>query len=152
MKKIELIEIDKTSFEEAVRLRVGEGQEKYVATNAISIAQSKFYPTLHTEGVVSDEGMVGFVMFGFDPDDDRYSLVRLMIDERHQGKGYGRLATEAVLARLQQIEECNEVFLSYVPENNPAEKLYESVGFVKTGEVDEESGEVVMKYEFASEQ
>jgi hypothetical protein len=34
--------------------------------------------------------------------------------------------------------------LSFVPENTGAEKLYKSVGFERTGELNE--GEVVMRY------
>jgi diamine N-acetyltransferase len=94
--------------------------------------------------------MVGFVMYGFDPDDEKFYLGRLMIDEKHQGKGYGKAATLAVIERLKQTKDCREIYLSFVPENTGAEKLYSSVGFERTGKISEH-GEVVMKFSFSSD-
>jgi ribosomal protein S18 acetylase RimI-like enzyme len=49
--------------------------------------------------------MVGFVMYGIDADDDNYWIYRLMIDARHQRKGYGRAAMTELLRRLQESGE-----------------------------------------------
>ena len=144
---IRLIEVTAESFDEAIGLEVADNQNGFVASNLMSIAQSKFFPTLRTEAVFDGEAMVGFVMYGFDPEESRFVLARLMIDKKHQGKGYGRSATEAVIERLKEEDGCNEVYLSFVPENSAAASLYESVGFIRTGEIDEKSGEIVMKYE-----
>lgn len=145
--KVSLREIDKNNFSECVKLKVGEGQEKFVAPNVMSIAQSKIYPTMNTLAVYAGDELVGFVMFGLDTDDVRFYLVRLMIDEKHQGKGYGRAATLAVIEKMKQVPECGELYLSFVPENTGAEKLYESIGFERTGEIDKESGEIVMRFD-----
>jgi diamine N-acetyltransferase len=83
-------------------------------------------------------------MFGLDTEDNRYYLGRLMIDEKFQGKGFGKAATLAVIEELKKVEDCKEIYLSFVPENTNAEKLYKSVGFEQTGEISE--GEVVMRY------
>ena len=127
-------------------LSVGEDKSKFVATNAVSVAQSKFYPMLNTDAVRADQEIVGFVMYGFDPDEKRYTLVRLMVDEKYQGNGFGKSATKAVIERLRDEDDCDAVYLSYVPANTGAEKMYESLGFEKTGEIDEVSGEIVMRY------
>lgn len=145
---VELREVTKDNFEECIRLSVSETQSGYVATNLMSIAQSKVCPSLETRAVYDDGRMVGFVMYGFDPDEERHSLVRLMIDEKSQGKGYGRGATLKVLEELRQTAGCASVYLSFVQGNEDAEKMYESVGFAKTGETDAESGEIIMRYEF----
>ena len=83
-------------------------------------------------------------MFGLDIEDNRYYLVRLMIDEKFQGKGYGRAATLVVIEKMRRIEDCKEIYLSFVPENTNAERLYKSVGFERTGEISE--GEIVMRF------
>jgi diamine N-acetyltransferase len=144
---VELVAVSIENFDETLRLSVADDQLKFVATNAVSVAQSKFYPTLHTDTVYADGNAVGFVMYGFDPDEDRYYLVRLMIDQRYQGNGYGKSATEAVIRRLRDIKDCDAIYLSYVPANKGAAKLYRSIGFEETGETDKESGEIVMKYD-----
>ena len=142
---ISLRKIDKNNFRECVNLKVAGSQEKFVAPNVMSIAQSKIvFPAANTLAVYAGDEMVGFVMFGYDEDDGHFYLGRLMIDEKHQGKGYGRAATLEVIERMKQIENCREIFLSFVPENTGAEKLYSSVGFEQTGDVSE-SGEIVMR-------
>ncbi len=147
---ISLREITPENFKQCVSLKVAEGQEKFVASNVMSIAQSKIYPTHLPFAVYNGEEMVGFVLYGLDTDDNRFYLGRLMIDEKFQGKGYGRAATLEVIKRLKKVEDCKEIYLSFVPENKNAEKLYESIGFERTGELDED-GEIVMRYQVRNE-
>lgn len=142
--KITLREITPENFKECINLTVSENQKHFVAPNIYSIAQSKIYPTNETCAVYAEDEMVGFVMFGLDTDDDRFYLGRLMIDEKHQGKGFGKAATLEVIERLKQTEDCKEIYLSFVPENENAEKLYKSVGFERTGEMNGE--EIVMRF------
>jgi diamine N-acetyltransferase len=144
---ISLREITKDNFNECVKLKVAKGQEKFVAPNVYSIAQSKIYPTHLPFAIYDGDKMVGFVMFGFDEEDEKYYLGRLMIDEKFQGKGYGKVATLEVIERMRQIEDCNEIYLSVVPGNNGAEKLYLNVGFEKTGEIVD--GEIMMRFDLA---
>ena len=141
---VSLREITPENFKECINLKVADVQATFVAPNVTSIAQAKIYPTANPLAIYDNDEMVGFVMFGFDTDDKRYYLVRLMIDEKFQGKGYGKAATLEVIERMKQIEDCAEIYLSFVPENTGAEKLYKSVGFERTGELNE--GEVVMRY------
>ncbi len=145
---VSLREITPENFKECINLKVADGQEKFVAANLMSIAQAKIYPTINPFAVYDGDEMVGFVMFGFDTDDERYYLVRLMVDEKHQGKGYGRAATLEVIEQMGKIEDCREIYLSFVPENTGAERLYKSVGFQRTGEISE--GEIVMRFTIAN--
>jgi diamine N-acetyltransferase len=143
--KVTLREITPENFQQCVNLKVADSQTNFVAPNVMSIAQSKVYPTMNIRAVyAANDEMVGFVMYGLDPDDRRYYLVRLMVDEKHQGKGYGRAATLAVIENLRQNADCREIYLSFNPENNGAERLYESLGFERTGEIS--AGEIVMRY------
>ena len=141
---VSLRDITPQNFKECINLKVGEPQKTFVASNVMSIAQSKIYPTMNTAAVYAGDEMVGFVMFGLDTDDGRYYLVRLMIDERHQGKGYGRAAVAEVIEKMRAEKDCREFYLSFVPENTAAESLYQSIGFERTGELNE--GEIVMRF------
>src|SRR3712207_155690 len=94
---VTLRDVDRQNFYECVKLDVREDQRGFVASNAFSIAQSKVETTRAVKAVYDGDSMVGFVMYGLDLDDGRHYLGRLMIDQRHQGKGYGRAAAgEAV--------------------------------------------------------
>lgn len=142
--EITLREITPENFKECINLTVSESQKTFVAPNVYSIAQTKIYPTNNVCAVYADDEMVGFVMFGLDTDDNRFYLGRLMIDEKHQGKGFGKAATLEVIERLKQTEDCKEIYLSFVPENETAEKLYKNVGFERTGEMN--GKEIVMRF------
>lgn len=141
---VSLREITPENFKECVNLKVADAQSKFVAPNVMSIAQSKIYPTVSPMAVYAGDEMVGFVLFGLDKDDGKYYLVRLMVDEKHQGKGYGRAAVHAVIEKMRENPDCAEFYLSFVPENTGAEALYQSIGFERTGEISE--GEIVMRF------
>lgn len=143
---ITLREITPENFKECINLKVADGQQKFVAANVMSMAQAKVYPAVTPMAVYAGDEMVGFVMYGFDTDDEKYYLIRLMIDERQQGRGYGRGATLEVIEKMKQIAGCREIFLSFVPDNTGAERLYLSLGFEPTGEISEE-GEIVMRFD-----
>jgi diamine N-acetyltransferase len=143
---IELKDITPQNFDECIGLETADDQKGFVAANLMSIAQAKVFPDLDAKSVYDGKAMVGFVMYGIDHDKNRHYLVRLMIDKKYQRNGYGRLATKAVIERLKNTEGCESVYLSFVDGNEAAEKLYKSVGFVRTGELDK--GEIVMRYEF----
>jgi diamine N-acetyltransferase len=119
---------------ECVRLSVRDDQKNFVASNVFSVAEAHFYPELVTQAIYAGDTMVGFTMYGHDVDTDKYWIIRLMVDQRYQEKGYGRAAMQEVIARLRRAPNCDRVFISYEPENATAEALYNSLGFHPTGE------------------
>ncbi|MBK8550723.1 MAG: GNAT family N-acetyltransferase [Ignavibacteria bacterium] len=142
--KIELRDITKDNYRESVKLKVKNGQEEFVALNVFSIAQSKFYSSWKPTAVYSDEEMVGFLMYGEDDvneGDGTIWIIRLMIDEKYQGKGYGKEAMIKLIEHIKNNYEQEEVFVSFVPANEGAKILYESLGFIDTGRIEE--GELV---------
>jgi diamine N-acetyltransferase len=142
---IDLRDITRDNFRKCIDLKVAENQTRFVATNVMSIAQSKVMPELIPLGVYDGDEIVGFVLYG--PDGGKWWLVRLMVGEAHQGKGYGKAAIHALIARLRrEAPECGELYLSYVPGNERAERLYREMGFEPTGDVDE--GEIVVRLAF----
>ena len=127
----------------------------------ISIIESYIALTRHGHafpfGIYADdrgeETPVGFLLVGFDVDDDwenppaiargNYNLWRLMIDRRYQGKGYGREAVRLALdfIRTWPCGPSPYCWVSYEPENSVACRLYRSFGFAETGDMD--CGEIV---------
>ena len=137
-----------------VKLTVAEEQKSFVAANDVSIIEA--YAAIAGNGRVFPFGIydgdlpVGFLMIGFDVDDDwedppaiargNYNLWRLMIDKDHQGKGYGKEALGLALDVIRSFPcgEAGYCWLSYEPENEAARRLYRSFGFRETGEKDGE--------------
>jgi len=140
---IELIEINKENLDAVLKLDIKKEQAGFVASNAKSIAQSKYYPGFIPLAVYDDEIPVGFVMYGLDDADNTMWIIRMMIDKNYQGKGMGKEALKKTLQRITSRNNCTEIFLSFEPENHIARKLYESFGFEDTGRIEE--GEIVYK-------
>jgi len=143
--KIELKEVTAENFNRISKLKVKENQQNFVAPNAYSVAQSKFYPSWVCLAAYAGEVPVGFTMYGIEEEDNSLWIIRMMIDEEFQGKGYGRETLQAVVEYIKSRNYVKEIFLSFVPGNDTAKKLYESFGFKDTGRF--EQGEFVYKLE-----
>ncbi len=144
-----------------LKLKVSEEQQSFVAGNDISIIEA--YTSITGNGQIFPFGIyegavpVGFLMIGFGADDfwddapaiayDSYDLRRLMIDAKHQGKGYGKEALKLALEFIRTFPcgKADYCWLSYEPENEAARNLYRSFGFVETGEKDGEELIAVLK-------
>ena len=70
-------------------------------------------------------------------EDDSYWLGGILIDAARQGKGYGRKAVQAALDFLVQ-KGATSFALSYAATNLTAKHLYKSLGFVETGELEDD--------------
>ncbi|MCC6615581.1 MAG: GNAT family N-acetyltransferase [Anaerolineae bacterium] len=119
-------------------------QQRFVTHNAISMLDAHYSDgaLLHV-GIYADEQPVGYVLYGYEADVDAWWIIRLMVAYAEQGKGYGRAAMGQVIERLRATPGCDAVYISFVPENDAARLLYESLGFVDTGEVEE--GELIYR-------
>lgn len=134
MEEIALHPITPDNWRDAIALKVRDDQRGFVECNVESLAEAKVYPECVPLAIYAGEMMVGFLMYGLSTADGRYWLIRLMIDARYQGQGYGRAALKQVIAQMRQMPGCDAIYLSYVPENAVAEGLYAAFGFKPTGE------------------
>jgi diamine N-acetyltransferase len=132
---ITIQEITADNFVEAIHLKVKKEQENFVASNAVSIAQSKFHTFLKCFGIYDGNIMVGFSAFGKNPDDGTIWIVRHMIAEQYQGKGYGKRGLQVLIGHLRSEYQCGMIYLDVAPENQVAINLYQSVGFEDTGRI-----------------
>jgi len=140
---VTLRRITMDNFFECIRLDVAEHQKGFVATNVFSLAEAQADGVSNPLAIYAGEQMVGFIMYDFEPKEDRGYITRLMVDARFQSNGYGRAAMVQVIDRLQEIPECGEIQTSYAPANAVAEKLYLDLGFEPTG--DSVDGETVVR-------
>jgi diamine N-acetyltransferase len=145
--EIALRPVTRENLRELTRLTVAAGQEAFLTPNTYSVAQAYVEPTWTPWGIFVGETAVGFAMEGLDPPTGERWIIRFMIGAEHQGKGYGTAALAALVRAMAERYGCPEIFLSYVPGNAVAERLYARAGFVPTGEV--EDGEVVARLALA---
>ncbi|ETX03560.1 GNAT family N-acetyltransferase [Candidatus Entotheonella palauensis] len=140
---VALCEITEETLRPILNLKVAPEQEKFVANNAVSIAQAHFSKHAWFRAIYADETPVGFVMLHDEPEKTEYYLWRFMIDARYQKMGFGRQAIHLLIEHVKTRPNAAELFVSYVPGEGSPKAFYEGVGFEHTGE--EEDGEKVMK-------
>ena len=143
MMGVELQPVTAENWRALVKLKVREDQSHFVASNLMSIAEAQFgfedegHWDFHPFGAYVDEEPVGFVMYCLNFNHSRFQafIMRLMVDEHFQGKGYGREIMKQVLDLFRSDQQIKNVGISYEPENTSARNLYASLGFVEPGEM-----------------
>jgi diamine N-acetyltransferase len=139
----EIRPVIKANWRALVKLQVGEAQRNFVDSNVYSIAESQFgfdfegHWDYHPFGIYDGDTPVGFLMYGvnFEHPTSQAFIARLMVDEKFQGKGFGRFGMQKMLEIFRADDRVKEVGISYEPENDVARKLYASCGFAETGEM-----------------
>ena len=143
-----------------------KADENLVAPNDWSLAEAFAYweeygqkPIVYA--IHKDDTPVGFIWALYNPPkevissiDNKgepfYFLMRNLIDEKHQNKGYGRAAMELLIAEAKEGKHgiANAFYTGTDPKSKVTPKFYRSFGFEYTGEVeieDEESYEDIMR-------
>jgi diamine N-acetyltransferase len=133
--EILLKEVTSENWEECIDLKVSEEQKDFVSPNYYSLLQGKFEKECYPLCIYDGEAMVGFLMYDIDPDTNRLEMSRLMMDKNNQGKGYGKAAISKLFDLVREKYGDVEFYTSIEPENVATGKLYESMGFKKTGEI-----------------
>lgn len=135
---LSLKDISTSNWLEAIKLKVRPEQERFVATNLFTIAESKFKPMTLLKGFFLDKEMIGLVAVvkweGLSRGKpDCYFILRYMIDEKFQGKGHGKVGLLKTVKLLKHFPDCHEILTSIVPGNISMQGLVEKAGFKKTG-------------------
>ena len=137
--------VDAGSWRDVARLTVAPGQEQFVAAPTYYLALCAYGDVWHPMSVHdADDAVVGFLMWGVDDADGSCWLGGILVDASRQGRGVGRAAVTEAVRLLREQTGRTQFALSYAPENTVAKRLYASLGFVETGEVDDD--EVVARW------
>ena len=142
--------------DEVVALRVAPSQTRFVGTVTDALADADEIPEAKGwyRAVYVDDVPVGFVMLSWDvvPQPPRiigpWFLWKLLVDERHQHRGYGREVVKLV-AQIVRGNEGTELLTSCVQAADGPEAFYRRLGFTPTGEFDA-NGEVILALELTS--
>ncbi len=144
--KVSLRQVTRKNLTQVLRLCVAESQKKFVATNAVSIAQGCYNKHAWFRAIYADDTPVGFVMLHEDRKKGTYYLWRFMIDEKHQGKGFGEKGLLLIIGRIRKSPKAKFMTLSYIRAEGGPEGFYKKFGFKDTGKI--EDGEHVAKLFF----
>jgi diamine N-acetyltransferase len=149
---VSLREITSENIKAVLALRVADEQKKvYPRSNGYSIAEGH-YPAdddpVWMRAIYTGEVPVGFLMTSEAPDRGEYFLWRLMIDARHQGRGYASRAVELLVERIKASGNAKALITSHLRDNDAAGAFYQNRGFAYTGEI-QGGYDLVMRMEFS---
>jgi ribosomal protein S18 acetylase RimI-like enzyme len=121
-------------------LRVTPAQERFVSGVAESLQEAVEEPAGRalSWAVYDGETPVGFVMVSDEVDGPGYIaqyLWRLLIDERHQRRGYGTAALDLVADYFRGRPGIEVMWTSAGQGAGSPIEFYERYGFVRTGEI-----------------
>lgn len=139
---VTLEDVTADNWEAVADLEVTENESDFVASNAYSLAQSKYEPSARPLAIYAGRVPVGFLMYEIDEDEPgAFMIYRFMVDRRHRGHGYGQVGLRLLVERIQRDPAARVIRVCYVPENVSARRLYASLGFVETDRDDD--GELI---------
>ena len=141
---LKLVPISPDNYRLATELTVRPDQQELVASVQKSLADAYVYPESLFRLALLDDLPIGYLLlFPFDSARGRtINIVRLMIDHRYQGKGWGRELLAAALDCIQMFSpSVKTVRVSTLPRNHVALRLYEGAGFLREGV---EDGEIAL--------
>src|SRR5215467_1170121 len=154
---VTLEEITPDNHEAVLAVRVAPGQEQFVGTVRHALADAVAYPeampwyrAVYASGDRDERAVpVGFVMISWNVEPQPPEIIgpwflwKLIIDERYQGRGYGAAVIRQI-ADVVRAEGATELLTSYTPGDGGPGGFYERLGFVPTGELDQD-GEIILR-------
>lgn len=148
---VTLVEITDENRDAILALSVALEQERFVGSVRGAHGDAAKYPHANPwyRAVYEASDPVGFVMLSWNvvPQPPEiigpWFLWKLLIDERHQGRGYGSEVVRQV-ASVVRDAGATELLTSYVDAPGGPAGFYERLGFVPTGERDDK-GEVIVR-------
>jgi diamine N-acetyltransferase len=157
MTAITLQSITPSNWVECIELTPTPEQQahSYVAPNVLSLAQAYAEPWWTPLAVYAETTMIGFVLYGRWPESGCAAywgdkpkpgidyILRMMIDSRYQGQGYGKAALALLLERIKAQPGCQAIELDYDRANTVAARLYTDYGFQPVEE--DEGGEILAR-------
>lgn len=125
----------KVHLEEVMAIEVTEAQKRFIDPPSVAafLTDDADHPTFTSYAVCDGATVAGFACYGHEPEHDAWRrwIPLVVIDRRHQGRGYGRALMGTIIRRIRaETPRCRAIGLSCKPENIVALRLYRSLGFV----------------------
>ena len=130
--------VDAQNWRACAALQVAGDQMEFVSPVSYYLSLCHYGGVWHPLAAYSGAEVVGFAMWAVDPADGSGWVGGLTIDRPRQRQGLGRAMLEALLTWLRDEQGCTSAALSYHAGNTWARGLYASLGFVETGEMEDD--------------
>ncbi|MEK7018851.1 GNAT family N-acetyltransferase [Bacillus sp. FSL R9-9410] len=139
---LHICKITNENRNEIANLKVTGEQYKFIESTVLDClvdVDTKYKGDAASVGFYDGDTPIGYAMYGwFEEKEQAVYLNQFMIDSKYQGKGYAKQLFRLLIDYLQKEYDRKAIYLSIHPENKLAQKLYESIGFHLTGEIEGE--------------
>lgn len=130
--------LDDANRQAVLALRVAPHQERFVSSVTASLLQATEHPAARAlpRAVYADDVPVGFVVVCDEVDHPDYTpryLWKLLIDARHQRRGYGTAAVDLVVEHFRGRPGADALSTSAREGKGSPLPFYERYGFERTG-------------------
>ena len=133
---VELRTINEDNYEECLNLRASVANADFVDPVAWSLAEAwVFYDDSRPFAIYADDVMVGYVLMYVGEENPQ--IINFMIDSRFQKRGYGTAAARLCVEYLCKEYNASKISLPVEPENIAAQRLWSSVGFEMTDDIED---------------
>ncbi len=139
---IKLLDVTEEVFFDVINLKSDADQEKriqiferWVGSNAFFLGACQVFG-FTPRAIYDNETLIGFASHGFSKEHGRYELISMMLGHQFHGKGYGMPIVQTIVNEMVEMDNCKEIFLSVIHDNERAIRVYEKVGFRPTGEIE----------------
>jgi diamine N-acetyltransferase len=146
-KKISLVPVDDDNWRDIAVLEVKKEQSEYVASGSYYLCLCNYDGLWNPLAIQLDDQVIGFMMWAIDEDDNSCWLGGITIDQKFQGKGFGKASVKEAVEKLSSEHSYKNFALSYNPENKGARHVYASLGFEEHDEMEDE--EVVARLQLS---
>jgi diamine N-acetyltransferase len=149
---VSLREITASTVRAITNLAVAPDQQRFVASNAVSLAEALFSPEAWYRAIYLSDDPVGFVMLYDEtlrtplPEIPQIALWRFMIDAQFQGRGVGGRAEQVMRMCVRSMRSLAHRLVCPGPEV-PRRSMRPAA--FPTGQIDE--GEIVLELPFRGE-
>lgn len=136
---ITLQPITERNFLEVLHLRVKPEQQTFVATAEGILARGYLYRNRRSRvwAIYADSRAVGLALiYDLVEEPACYHLCELLVDQAHQGKGYGQAALELLIRQCRGEGKYLGIEVCVKKANIAAIHVYQKAGFCDTGYVD----------------
>lgn len=144
--EISVVPVDRGNWRDVAKIRVAKDQLEFVAEPLYYLSLCNYDGVWHPMAILADSKVIGMLMWAEDPSDHACWLGGICLARKYQGYGFGRMAVSKMIEMLKN-KGFRDFALSYQHTNSIARNLYLSMGFVETGEMEDE--ETVARLHYA---
>lgn len=127
-KNTKMVALKKDTFWDTLAIKISKEQHQFVLDVKSSVAMALMYKTKKAFVQMEDKVIVGLLVLDIDPKKNVYNIDIIIIDEKYQNRGYGKLMVQWAVDHLK-LKGAKKLTIGVSRANPSAIKVYKNAGF-----------------------